>query len=70
MNRFRHQAVAADSLCRFRVPARAFDGSVEAIESTDPGRSTTPGVQFHPERMDELAPRFFSAPVSAADSRR
>ena len=41
-----------------RITARAFDGSVEGIELA--GERMVLGVQFHPERMDDLGPGFFS----------
>ena len=50
VNSSHHQAVAepGHGLC---VVARAEDGIVEAIESTDPDRFVL-GVQWHPERME------------------
>ena len=50
VNSSHHQAVAEPGrgLC---VVARAADGIVEAIESTDPERVVL-GVQWHPERME------------------
>lgn len=59
VNSFHHQAVAPNALGEgFRVTARAFDGSIEAIEC--PGERMVLGVQFHPERMDDIGPMFFS----------
>ena len=53
-----HQAVKPDGLPpRLRITARAFDGSIEVIEGTDGFFAL--GIQFHPERMPELAPKFF-----------
>ena len=50
--------------CGVEITAVAFDGSVEAIEI--PGERMILGVQFHPERMDDLAPRCFGALVREA----
>jgi putative glutamine amidotransferase len=50
VNSSHHQAVAEPGH-GLRVVARAADGIVEAIESTDPTRFVL-GVQWHPERMD------------------
>ena len=60
VNSFHHQAVRPETLKRFKVTARAFDGSVEAIELPDPERMVL-AVQFHPERMDDIGPDFFAA---------
>ena len=60
VNSFHHQAVRPETLTRFKVTARAFDGSVEAIELPDPERMVL-AVQFHPERMDDIGPDFFAA---------
>ena len=58
VNSFHHQAVDPAALGRgFTVTARAFDGTVEALEM--PGERMVLGVQFHPERMDDLGPKFF-----------
>ena len=58
VNSFHHQAVDMDAPgADFAVSARAFDGTVEAIER--PGERMVLGVQFHPERMDDLGPKFF-----------
>lgn len=51
----RHVQAVADVGPSYRVAARAPDGVVEAIERTD-GRVL--GVQFHPERMEEMMPLF------------
>ncbi|MBR7105208.1 MAG: gamma-glutamyl-gamma-aminobutyrate hydrolase family protein [Lentisphaeria bacterium] len=59
VNSFHHQAVHPGALGRgIRVTAEAFDGSIEAVELE--GSRMVLGVQFHPERMDELAPGFFN----------
>ena len=69
VNSFHHQAVRPETLKRFRVTARAFDGSVEAIELPDPERMVL-AVQFHPERMDDIGPDFFTALTEQASLRR
>ena len=58
INSFHHQAVDPEQPGGFRITARAFDGSVEAIEL--PGERMVLGVQFHPERLEELGDRIFS----------
>ena len=59
VNSFHHQAVDPDFLGRnMVVTAQAFDGTIEALELDSDERMVL-GVQFHPERMDDLAPRFF-----------
>ena len=50
VNSFHHQAVS-DPGAHFRVAARARDGIIEAIESTE--MKPFIGVQWHPECMDE-----------------
>ena len=50
VNSFHHQAVS-DPGVHFRVAARARDGIIEAIESTE--MKPFIGVQWHPECMDE-----------------
>ena len=58
VNSFHHQAVSASFLGKdFRITAEAFDGSIEAIELE--GNRMVLGVQFHPERMDDIGPAFF-----------
>ena len=65
VNSFHHQAVDPNHPGRnMRVTARAFDGSVEGIELE--GERMVLGVQFHPERMDDLGPRFFGSLTAAA----
>jgi len=67
VNSFHHQAVDPEHLGNgIRVTAVAFDGSVEAIEL--PGPRMVLGVQFHPERMDDLGPGFFA--LLADEARR
>ena len=59
VNSFHHQAVDPDNLGNnMIISAQAFDNTVEAIELNTPDRMVL-GVQFHPERMDDLAPEFF-----------
>ena len=67
VNSFHHQAVDPEHLgTGIRVTAVAFDGTVEAVEM--PGARMVLGVQFHPERMDELGPEIFS--LLAAEARK
>ena len=67
VNSFHHQAVDPEHLGEgIRVTAVAFDGTVEAVEI--PGARMVLGVQFHPERMDDLGPGFFS--LLAAEARK
>lgn len=66
VNSFHHQAV--DPTCPgngLTITARAFDGTVEAIEKQD-AKKMLLGIQFHPERMDSLAPMFFGRLVREA----
>lgn len=66
VNSFHHQAISPAAPGNgFHVAARAFDGSVEAVELD--GDRMVLGVQFHPERMDNLAPLFFSLLCSEAE---
>ena len=59
VNSFHHQAVDPEHLGDgVRITALAFDGTIEAIEL--PGPRMVLGVQFHPERMDDLGPGFFA----------
>jgi len=55
VNTFHHQAVK-DAGNKFRVVARATDGIIEAIESTE--YKAIMGVQWHPECLCEGAPLF------------
>ncbi|MBQ9502588.1 MAG: gamma-glutamyl-gamma-aminobutyrate hydrolase family protein [Lentisphaeria bacterium] len=65
VNSFHHQAVDPEHPGRnMRITARAFDGSVEGIELA--GERMVLGVQFHPERMDDLGPRVFTRLREAA----
>ena len=58
VNSFHHQALNPAALGKdFKITATAFDSSIEAIE-LDSDRMVL-GVQFHPERMDDLAPAIF-----------
>ena len=58
VNSFHHQVLDPDHLGKdLRITARAFDGSIEAVELS--GERMVLGVQFHPERMDDLAPAIF-----------
>jgi gamma-glutamyl-gamma-aminobutyrate hydrolase PuuD len=59
VNSYHHQALDPEYIGRdIKITAAAFDGSVEAVEI--PGERMVLGVQFHPERMDDLGPGFFS----------
>ena len=59
VNSYHHQAVDSAHLGKdLEITALAFDGSVEAIELTGSERMVM-GLQFHPERMDDLAPAIF-----------
>ena len=59
VNSFHHQAVDPEHLGDgIRITGTAFDGTVEAIEM--PGGRMVLGVQFHPERMDDLGPGIFA----------
>lgn len=59
VNSFHHQAVSPEAVGNgFKVTAKAFDGSIEVIEQE--GQRMVLGVQFHPERMDDLGPLIFS----------
>lgn len=66
VNSFHHQAVA-EAGPRLCVTARATDGTVEAVESSE--LKSIVGVQWHPECMAEGAP-LFGWLVSEADSYR
>lgn len=58
VNSFHHQALDPEWIGKdLQITATAFDGSVEAVEL--PGKRMVLGVQFHPERMDDLAPLIF-----------
>ncbi len=64
VNTSHHQAV--DPACPGKglvITVRDFEGGVEVIERLD--EPMVMGLQFHAERMPELAPRFFSALVAA-----
>ncbi len=55
VNSFHHQAVD-DTGNRFRITARAADGTAEAMESRE--FKSVIGVQWHPECLDDGAPLF------------
>ena len=63
VNSFHHQAVSAPGP-HFRVSARAKDGVIEAIESTE-GKPFI-GVQWHPECMDDSQQPLFQWLVAEA----
>ena len=66
VNSFHHQAADPEHLGEgLRVTAVSYDGFVEAIER--PGERMVLGVQFHPERMDDLAPLLFGQLVAQAE---
>lgn len=68
VNSFHHQAADPDHPGEgLLISGRAFDGSVEAVER--PGSRMVLGVQFHPERMDDLGPKIFQLLVSEAEKR-
>lgn len=70
VNSFHHQAVDPENLgSNMVVTAQAFDGTIEAIELDTPDRMVL-GVQFHPERMDDLAGVFFGRLCAEADAFR
>lgn len=70
VNSFHHQAIdeVADG---FKVSARAQDGVIEAIESTDPLRFVM-GIQWHPELLkeDPASKAIFAAFIGAVEKRR
>jgi gamma-glutamyl-gamma-aminobutyrate hydrolase PuuD len=58
VNSYHHQALHPEYLGEnIKVTALGFDGTIEAVEI--PGERMVLGVQFHPERMDDLGPGFF-----------
>lgn len=58
VNSFHHQAVDPDQPGHgLQIAARNLNGIVEVIERTDDPMVI--GLQFHVERMPDLAPRFF-----------
>ncbi len=69
VNSFHHQAISRVP-AGFRVSAKAPDGVLEAIEAVDrPRRSMALGVQWHPENLWQVEPRFlglFAGLVKAA----
>ena len=69
VNSFHHQVIDPARLgAGFEITATAYDRSVEAVEL--PGERMVLGVQFHPERMDDLAPRLFGLIVTEAAAHR
>lgn len=69
VNSFHHQAVDPRALGRdVQITAKGFDGTVEAIEL--PGSRMVLGVQFHPERMGNLAPAIFGMLIKEAEKFR
>ena len=69
VNSFHHQVVDPGHLgAGMVVSGEAHDGTVEAIEM--PGERLVLGVQFHPERMDDLGPLFFGQLVEEAERYR
>ncbi|MFA6659558.1 MAG: gamma-glutamyl-gamma-aminobutyrate hydrolase family protein [Victivallaceae bacterium] len=68
VNSFHHQAIDETAIGNgFRITARAFDGTIEAVERND--ALYTLGVQFHPERMESWAEKLFAAFVDVARNR-
>jgi putative glutamine amidotransferase len=70
VNSRHHQAVTEELLGRGLTATATVGGLVEAFEATD--RRWVVGVQWHPERTDEVAPearRIFGAFVAAAAAR-
>ncbi len=69
VNSYHHQVVDPAHLgTGMFVSAEAYDGTVEAIEM--PGERMVLGVQFHPERMDDLAPKLFGQLIAEAEQYR
>lgn len=65
VNSFHHQAVTKEYPGKdLFISSLAFDGTVESIERA--GERMVLGVQFHPERMDDIGPLYFSALVEEA----
>lgn len=65
VNSFHHQALNKNFIGKdLQITAEAFDGTVEAVEI--PGERMVLGVQFHPERMDDLAPGIFGLLIEQA----
>jgi len=65
VNSFHHQAVS-DAGKRFRVTAKAPDGVVEAMESSE--FKSILGVQWHPECLEEEGRKLFSWLVAQASN--
>ena len=69
VNSYHHQAADPAALGKgLVITARGFDGTVEAIEL--PGSRMALGVQFHPERMGDLAPAIFGMLIKEAEKFR
>ena len=69
VNSYHHQAVNPAALGNgVAITAKAFDGTVEAIEI--PGERMVLGVQFHPERMDDIGHCFFALLKTEAEKYR
>lgn len=69
VNSFHHQAVSPVALGKgIKITAQAFDGSIEAVEFE--GDRMVLGVQFHPERMDDIGHCFFDLLKNEAEKYR
>ncbi len=69
VNSYHHQAVnSAAPGNGVVITAKAFDGTIEAVEFE--GERMILGVQFHPERMDDIGPGFFALLKTEAEKYR
>jgi putative glutamine amidotransferase len=69
VNSYHHQAVNPAALGNgVAITAKAFDGTIEAVEFE--GERMILGVQFHPERMDDIGPGFFALLKTEAEKYR